>query len=195
MRREILLMVEEALNCRGTSRGEGAVDCAGKFNAQLLDAIDAHLGRPEEIGESTIYEDAVSYLRRLGNPRFLRKSGGVKEAAFYQYACIDKSTWSELKWNQVKPSKKTVFKLILALELTQEEAEALLGKVQAAFDPAEMQDQVILAMVNLREQGYELSVDDAAQVLDYYRENGPRPFNSIYDTPEILAERKKQAKG
>lgn len=34
-----------------------------------------------------------------------------------------------------------------------------------------------------------------AQVLDYYRENGPRPFNSIYDTPEIIAERKKRGKG
>ena len=35
----------------------------------------------------------------------------------------------------------------------------------------------------------------AGEVLSCHRENGPRPFNSIYGAPELVAERKNRAKG
>ena len=35
----------------------------------------------------------------------------------------------------------------------------------------------------------------AGEVLSCHRENGPRPFNSIYDAPEFVAEREKQGEG
>lgn len=193
MERDILLEVEDALNLLHTGNREQPIQCVEKVDPQIVDMIDLRLGQPLEPPEPTIYEDAIFYIKRMKNPRYLRKNGGVKEAAFYQYACIDKSTWSELKWNQVKPSKKTVLKLILALELTENEAEALMAKAHCGFDFTSIQDQVILALIHLRAQGHALDVNEAMEVLDYYRENGPRPFISIYDTPEMVAERKKQA--
>lgn len=184
----LLIAVEEALNC-----GARAETSAAKVNTKLVELINAQLNQASGVPESTIYEDAVFYIKRLGDSRFLRKNGGIKEAAFYQYAYIDKSTWSELKWNQITPSKKTVLKLALALKLSEAETEALLAKAHHAFDPSELQDQVILALIDLRNGAYKLDVDGIIEVLEYYQRNGPRPFDSIYDTPEMIAERKRNS--
>lgn len=192
MKRYILLEVEDALNCHPARDPDRCVPCAEKVNPQIVGMIDQHLSQPTEPPEPTIYEDVIFYIKRMKDPRYLRKNGGIKEAAFYQYAYIDKSTWSELKWNQVRPSKKTVLKLILALELSENEAEALMAKAHCGFDTTSIQDQVIQALIHLRAQGCALDVDEVIEVLDYYRENGPKPFISIYDTPEMVAERKKQ---
>ena len=186
----LLIEIEEALNTR-----RWAALSAAKINGELISMINSQLDCPSGTPESTIYEDVIYYIKRLGDVRFLRKSGELKEAAFYQYAHIDKSTWSGLKWNQLTPSKKTVLKLILALKLSEEEARALLDKAHHSFalsDDQEdyAQDKLILALINLDRKKFDLDVDQIIEVLYYYQHNGTKPFDSIYDTQEIIATRR-----
>lgn len=189
---QVLVAVEEHLNNRVHHKETNLFTAPFvKFDPAIVELINTQLMQDKGIRESTIYEDAIVYIKRLNNARFLRKNGEVKEAPFYQYAYIDKSTWSELKWNQVVPSKKTLLKLILALKLDKAEAEALMAKGQKAFDPDDFQDQVILAVIGMRNGEYEIDIDDIIEILDYYRTNGPRTFDSIYETPEMIAERKR----
>ena len=196
MNMRVLVAVEEHLN-NLTYRKE-ADKCTGtfvKFDPAIVQLINTQLMQDEGTREPTIYEDVIVYIKRLNNTRFLRQNGEVKEAPFYQYAYIDKSTWSELKWNQVIPSKKTLLKLILALKLDKAEAEALMVKGQKAFNLDDFQDRVILAVIGMRNGEYEIDIDDIIEILDYYRTNGPRPFDSIYETPEMIAGRKKMSSG
>lgn len=184
----LLIEIEERTN--RMAQGDAS---AAKVSIELVELINSQLGHPPGVQEATIYEDVVCYIKRLGDSRFLRKNGGVKEAAFYQYAYIDKSTWSGLKWDQLTPSKKTVLKLALALKLSEAETEDLLAKAHHAFDPSDIQDQIILALIDLRNGPYKLDIDGIIEVLEFYQRNGPRPFDSIYDTPEFIAERKRNA--
>lgn len=48
-----------------------------------------------------------------------------------------------------------------------------------------------MALIELRKGPYQLDVDGIVEVLEYYQKNGPKPFDSIYDTPEMIAQRKK----
>lgn len=185
MSSKILIALEEILN-RGRQSGE----IAAKVEGGLVELIESKLKACKTETASTIYEDVLFYIKRLDDSRFLRKNGGVKEAAFYQYAYIDKSTWSGMKWNQLTPSKKTVFKLALALKLSEKETEALLLKAHQGFDLEDYQERLILALIELRNTRYKLDVDGIVEVLEYYQRNGPKPFDSIYDTPEMIAERK-----
>ncbi|MCI8812421.1 MAG: hypothetical protein HFG12_04150 [Oscillibacter sp.] len=186
MESQVLIAVEETLN-----RSAPDVEAAAKVEDGLVKLIDQQLGQSISERPSTIYEDTVFYIKRLGNRRFLRKNGQVKEAAFYQYAYIDKSTWSGLKWDQITPSKKTVLKIALALKLSESETEELLAKAHQGFEPEDYQDRLILALIELRKGPYQLDVDGIVEVLEYYQKNGPKPFDSIYDTPEMIAQRKK----
>lgn len=185
----LLIVIEEALNTQ--TRAEMS---ASKINGELISLINSQLNRSSAVSESTIYEDVIYYIKRLGDVRFLRKGGGIKEAAFYQYAHVDKSTWSGLKWNQLTPSKKTVLKLALALKLSEEEAWALLDKAHHFFALSDKQedyaqDKIILALINLDRKKFDLDVDQIIEVLYYYQHNGTKYFDSIYDTREMIAER------
>lgn len=185
--KRMLIAVEEMLN-----HGTRNIEIAAKVEDSLVELIELQLKSYVAESLPTIYEDVIFYIKRLGDSRFLRKNGGVKEAAFYQYAYIDKSTWSGMKWNQLTPSKKTVFKLALALRLSEAETESLLSKANWSFDLEDYQERLILALIELRDAPYKLDVDGIVEVLEYYQRNGPVPFDSIYDTPEMIAERKRK---
>lgn len=191
----ILIAVEEYLN-RQKYRCEASLPAvAQKVDSSVMTFINSRLESNREENklstkEPSLYQDAINYIKRMKDPRFLRKNGEVKEATFYHYAYIDKSTWSDMKWEKIIPSKKTLLKLILALRLGEDEAVALLAKGKSGFDSNDMQDQVILALIEMQSGGYKLKVDDIVEILDYYRVNGPQPYDSIYDTPEIIAYRK-----
>ena len=79
----------------------------------------------------------------------------------------------------------------LALKLSESETEELLAKAHQGFEPEDYQDRLILALIELRKGPYQLDVDGIVEVLEYYQKNGPKPFDSIYDTPEMIAQRKK----
>ena len=100
------------------------------------------------------------------------------QAAFYKYAYIDKSTWSELRWNLVVPKKKTLLKLIIALRLNEEEAEDLMRRGSSSFNPKDLRDQIILALIDI--QCY--NPDDVYEVLEEYRLHGSQKFENIYDS-------------
>lgn len=192
MNANLLVTTEERLNAR-RALGRAACQRAAslwKVDRRILGRIDSRLALPSAPPPTTVFEEVMAYIPRLG-PRFIKKNGTVNASAFYTYAYVDKSTWSELRHSQVTPSKKTLQKLAIALRLGEAEAAALLAKGHCAFEPDDLQDQVILALLDLQQEDPSLDVDAAMEVLEYYRTHGAQPFDSIYDTPDILLERKK----
>lgn len=189
IKKRTLRDVEETLNGQASRRV-----CEKRRPGGLLERVDERIRNRPRTRSTTIYEDAVAYIKRLGDERFLRKNGSVREAPFYDYAFIDKSTWSEMKADKITPSKKTLFKLVLALQLTEKEAVDLLAKAHTSFDMNRLQDCVVLALVDLQhspDYAGRITVDDCAEVLDFYRDNETDPFDSIYDSRTIIAERRR----
>jgi len=169
---KLLCAVEEYRN--GRRLHAPAYPKTEKIDEEIAAVIDQriHVGMDEE----SLYELVLRYIRRLNNDNFYRKNGNLNEAAFYQQALIDKSTWSELRWNQVVPTKKTLLKLVIALHLNEAEATELMHKGSSSFDPKDIRDQIILALIDLRRY----DICEVYDVLEEYRLNGPRPFENIY---------------
>lgn len=125
----------------------------------------------------SLYDTIISYINRLNDVRFFFKNGSVNDAAFYKYACIDKSTWSDLKYGLIIPKKKTMLKLAIALRLNEKEAVDLMSRGSNSFDPKDIRDQIILSLIDLK--CYE--IEDVYEVLEEYRNKGPQKFENIYD--------------
>lgn len=149
------------------------------FSAQKVSPEIAHsIAERQKRGaqEESLYDVIVRNIHRLHNPNFYKKNGDLNEAAFYRYAYIDKSTWSELHWGLTVPKKKTLLKLVIALHLNEEDASDLLHRGASSFDPKDLRDQIILALIELK--CYDPG--DVYDVLEEYRLHGTQKFENIY---------------
>ena len=158
---------------------------------QKIDAfISANRGNAQT---ATLYEEVMLYLERLNRETdgaFSRKNGAINEAKFYEYAYIDKSTWSSMKNNLIVPKKKTVLKLAIALRLSEDEAMRLMQKINDCFDYDDKQDLIVLALLNLKIYDITTVID----TLEFYQMQGQPYFDSIYDSPEEQARKRKEFK-
>ena len=163
----------------------GLDDATGK----KIDAfISANRGT---VQTTTLYDEVMIFLERLNRKlegAFSRKNGAINEAKFYDYAYIDKSTWSSMKNNLIVPKKKTVLKLAIALQLNEDEAMRLMQKINDSFDYDDKQDLVILALLNLKIYDITTVID----TLEFYQMQGQPYFDSIYDSPEEQARKRKE---
>lgn len=170
---ELLRRVEERIEARKTMSFSYKA-YTWKIDVTITDHIKHKLKTMEQ--EKTLYELVITYIQRLKDQRFLFKNGNVNGTAFARYACIDKSTWNDLCWGQALMSKKTLLKLVVALRLNEDEANDLMRRGSNSFDPKDIRDQIILALIDLR--CYE--IEDVYDVLEDYREKG-HSFKNIYD--------------
>lgn len=150
-----------------------------KVSLEIARSVEGRRKKTEQ--EETLYQVIIRHIRGLNNPNFYRKNGELKESAFYEYAYIDKSTWSELRYNKIVPKKKTLLRLVIALRLNEENAIDLLRRGSSSFDPKDMRDQIILALIELKCY----NPDDVYEVLEEYRLHGPHPFENIYDIKNL----------
>lgn len=173
MNAAFLLQVEEA-RVRVVSRMPVYDQPSERVDPQIAQLIEQRITHGQK--EATVYEKVLEYIKRLNNPAFFRKNGEIKESAFYQYAYIDKSTWSELRWNLVVPKKKTLLKLAIALRLNEQEAVDLMQRGSNSFNPKDLRDQIILALIDI--QCY--NPNEVYEVLEEYRLHGSQKFENIY---------------
>lgn len=171
---EYLLQRVEAKLVERSQAGASCKMFYSKINVSITDRIQKNLTRMEK--EKTLYEMVIMYIQRLNDPRFFFKNGNVNAAAFYRYACIDKSTWTDLCYGLALMKKKTILKLIIALRLNEDEAKDFMLRASNGFDPKDIRDQIILALIDLK--CYE--IEDVYEVLEEYRKKGHN-FENIYD--------------
>lgn len=122
----------------------------------------------------TLYTHVCDILQRQN--RFIKKSGKLDEPGFYAYARIDKTTWSNLRWNLRVPSKETLLKLIFALRLNEAEARALMARGSNSLNEADPRDRIVLALLDVG--CYE--IESVYEVLEEYGTRGAVPFRNIY---------------
>ena len=73
-------------------------------------------------------------------------------------------------------SRESALKLVIALQVTEERAEFLLGKLSFALNPGDYRDRIIIAILNARCY----NPDQASEVLEWYGRNGKYKFTNIY---------------
>ena len=170
---ELLKKVEERIIARSITT---AVPASGAYmiDTSMEAYIKGKLKQMEQ--EKTLYELVIVYIKRLKDSRFLFRNGEVNGAAFCRQAIIDKSTWTDLTNGKVQMKKKTLLKLVIALQLNEAEATDFMRRASNSFNPKDMRDQIILALIDLR--CYD--VEDVYDVLNEYRKNGC-DFENIYD--------------
>ncbi|MCD8131337.1 MAG: hypothetical protein LUE16_08685 [Lachnospiraceae bacterium] len=147
---------------------------AAKIDRRVENAVTNRLQQQET--QTTLYDLILHYIKRLGKSNFFFKNGEINAAAFYQYAQIDKSTWSQLKYGTATPKKETLLKLVIALQLSTDEAEKFMTKGSNSLNPNDPRDLVILALLDIK--CYEIG--DVYDVLEEYGKNGVRKFKNIY---------------
>ena len=128
-----------------------------------------------------------SRIKALGNPEFQHNgSQEVNHERFYNYAQIDKWTWQSIRDPNSRRKtlqKKTVLRLINALELKLDEAEALLEKFSYRFEESDMQDMIIKAAAWHRSErdGDRIDVDDIIETLQIIKDQEQSKQKFIYD--------------
>ncbi len=178
----MITLVEEYINIMNYKRSRKFLN---KYDMAVLDLINPRIKFevPEQI---SFYDQIILRIKKMNEPRFIRKNGNIYDARFYEYARIDDATWSDIKNDKVIPSKKTLLKLIIALRLNHDEAEEMLKQFGKTFETGDIQDQVIQAVIDLREN-YDLDVDDIEDILFRYQEmyKDKKYFECIYQTREM----------
>ena len=178
----MITLIEEYINIMNYRRSRKSLN---KYDPLILDLINPRikLENPERL---SFYDQLILRIKNMNEPRFIRKNGNIYDARFYEYARIDDATWSDIKNDKVIPSKKTLLKLIIALRLNHEEAEEMLKQFGKTFETGDIQDQVIEALIELREN-YELDVDDVEDILFRYQDmyKDTKYFECIYQTREM----------
>ena len=143
-----------------------------KVDLRVEQAIAARERRAAASG--TLYTYVCGILQRQN--RFIKKSGKLDESGFYAYARIDKTTWSNLRWNLRIPSKETLLKLIFALRLNEADARELMTRGSNSLNEADPRDRIVLALLDVG--CYE--IEAVYEVLEEYGTRGAVPFRNIY---------------
>ena len=169
MNKKLMVQIEEARNKAGKPF------VMQKLDADLLASIEHALqNRIDCKEESSLYD----FLRRkLQEQRFVKKSGLLDEAGFYTYAGISSNTWSNIRLKNGTPSKETLLKLIIGLQLNQDEAKLLMTLGHNELRESDPRDRIILALIDIR--CYDIYT--VYDVLEEYGKNGAQPFKNIYD--------------
>lgn len=188
LKKEDLIRAEEELNAAlRISQREAGTD--GRIHRYKED-IDRELDKMESLfsGELTFYQEVCSDIRKMTSPSFIKpaekirarqsraQDGDIDAPGFYLYAYIDKNTWNHIKNNQKGISRESALKLVIALQVTEERAGFLLGKLSFALNRADYRDRVIIAILNARCY----NPDQACEVLEWYGRNGKHKFTNIY---------------
>lgn len=170
MNNMILIKVEEYLNSHPVSEQTGI-----SFKEKIPPRIKAAIENRQTEQES-FYDFLCKWLERR---KWVKKSGKLDEAGFYQYAMIDKNTWSNIRWNKGRPSQETLLKLVIGLRLNEQEANELMRKGSGVLNPLDPRDRIILALIDIK--CYDII--DVYEVLEEYGKNAADPekrFANIY---------------
>lgn len=186
MKKALYVSIENFLNNYENKRTKIITQ---QISPEYEDAINKMFERNSK--PKTLYETVKEYINKLNNPNFYFKNGNLNEAAFYEYARIDKSTWWGIAHNSLTPKKKTLFKLIFALKLDFENAKIIMEKGKSSFDESDRLDLIVMALIDVK--CYD--VYEVYDVIEEYRiqdQKAKWPIDNpiktvtenIYDTPE-----------
>lgn len=96
---------------------------------------------------------------------FVYEDGQLNFVKFYTYARINPDVWHTFITKKHKASEDTMFKIIFALKLTEDEAESFLGLGGIAFNLSNDTHKYILACINTKIY----DPDEVYEVLEFYK--------------------------
>ncbi len=170
MNKQLIVQLEEARNKFGKLFVVQKLDA--DLQASIESVIQNRIDRSEEI---SLYSFLCEKLRER---HFVKKSGLLDEAGFYNYARISSNTWSNIRLGNGVPSKETLLKLIIALRLSEAEAGKLMELGHNALRFSDPRDRIILALIDIR--CYDIYT--VYDVLEEYGKHGAHPFSNIYSS-------------
>lgn len=131
-----------------------------KFDDNQKKKIDDYLN---DIKKPQTQPDYVwEMMSRRG---FVHEDGQLNSVKFYTYARINPDVWHTFITKKHKASEDTMFKIIFALKLTEDEAVEFLGLGGIAFNQSDDTHKYILACINTNIY----DPDEVYEVLEFYK--------------------------
>lgn len=131
-----------------------------KFDDNQKKKIDEYLN-----GFQKLLTQPDFVCERMPCRGFVYDDGQLNFVKFYTYARINPDVWHTFVTQKHKASEDTMFKIIFALQLTEEEAEYFLGLGGVTFNQANPTHKYILACINTQI----FDPDEVYEVLDFYK--------------------------
>ena len=165
----LVIKIEEFINnCRCPVKSQDVVvkrskkseAAVSKFDDDQKKKIDAYL---HEIKKPQTQPDFVCDI--MPRKVFVYEDGQLNFVKFYTYARINPDVWHTFITKKHKASEDTMFKIILALKLTEDEAECFLGLGGIAFNPSNDTHKYILACINTKIY----DPNEVYEVLEFYK--------------------------
>jgi len=131
-----------------------------KFDNNQKKKIDDYLS---EIKKPQTQPDYVCEMMPCKG--FVYEDGQLNFVKFYTYARINPDVWHTFITKKHKASEDTMFKIIFALKLTEDEAEVFLGLGGIAFNQSNDTHKYLLACINTNIY----DPDEVYEVLEFYK--------------------------
>lgn len=131
-----------------------------KFDDNQKKKIDDYLN---DIKKPQTQPDYVCEM--MPRKGFVYEDGQINFVKFYTFARINPDVWHTFITKKHKASEDTMFKIIFALKLTEDEAEDFLGLGGIAFNQSNDTHKYILACINTNIY----DPDEVYEVLEFYK--------------------------
>lgn len=166
----LIVKTEEYINSSRLRPADALNDCPEpyqesdavifEFNSGQKKKIDDYL---EQIERPKTQPDFV--CEKMSEKGFVYQDGQLNFVKFYTYARINPDVWHTFITQKHKASEDTMFKIIFALRLSEEEAEEFLGLGGLTFNRSNEMHKYILACMNTNIY----DADEVYEVLNFYK--------------------------
>ncbi len=166
----VIVKIEDYINSQGlrsekpTAALSKSIVTSGSAVAKFSDAerksIDEYLAGVKALPTQQDYVNDKLPVRG-----FVYKDGQPNYPKFYNYARINPDVWHTFITKKNKPSEDTMFKIIIALQLDEDDAEFFLNLGGASFGYSNKMHRYILACINTKIY----DPDEVYEVLEFYK--------------------------
>lgn len=114
-----------------------------------------------------VSDEKIQRLQKNACGKPLSLDQKLDTTRFYKAADISASVWSDLRKSVAVPNENTIFKLMLALELNEEDAVCLMHKAGMEFISGDHKHDLVRRLLEITKNGFDIAVVqeefDAAQ--------------------------------
>lgn len=145
-------------NCLKNSNGSDTF--ISKFDDSQKKKIDEYLNDFKDLQTQPGF-----VCERMLRKGFVYEDGQLNFVKFYTYARINPDVWHTFITKKHRASEDTMFKIIFALQLSEEEAEKFLNLGGITFNQSNDTHKYILACINTKIY----DPDEVYEVLEFYK--------------------------
>ena len=167
---ELIVRIEDYMNSRNIRTNESLEStCEEKGSCtKILSMLDDNKKKKidEYLNEFKTAKTQPEYVcEKMPGKGFVYDDGQLNFVKFYNHARINPDVWHTFITQKHKPSEDTMFKIVFALQLDEEDADYFLSLGGCAFEQSNPLHKYVLACINTKIY----DPDEVYEVLDFYK--------------------------